>query len=56
MMIASSSDIGPIVHRGMASFAELDVAEKSRFTFYLSGWFRSFEQAHRQYLRGFLDA
>ena len=55
MMIASSSDIGPIIHRGMAEFSDLDDAEKSRFTFYFSGWFRSFEQAHRQFLRGFLD-
>ena len=56
MMIASSSDIGSIIHRGMADFSELDEAEKSRFTFYYSGWFRSMEQAHRQHLRGFLDA
>ena len=55
MMIASSSDIGSIIHRGMADFTELDGAEKSRFTFYFSGWFRSMEQAHRQHLRGFLD-
>lgn len=55
MMIASSNEIGAIVHRGMADFSALDEAEKSRFTFYISGWFRSMEQAHRQYLRGFLD-
>lgn len=55
MMIASSSDIGAIIHRGMADFNDLDAAEKSRFTFYFSGWFRSMEQAHRQHLRGFLD-
>ena len=55
MMIASSTDIGSIVHRGMADFTELDEAEKSKFTFYYSSWFRSMEQAHRQYLRGFLD-
>ena len=29
MMIASSSDIGSIIHRGMADFSELDEAEKS---------------------------
>ena len=56
MMIASSSDIGSIVHRGMADFSDLDDAEKSRFTFYVSGWFRSMEQAYRQHLRGFLDS
>jgi len=56
MMIASSSDIGSIIHRGQADFSELDEAEKSRFAFYYSSWFRSLEQAHRQHLRGFLDA
>lgn len=56
LMVASSSDLGSIVHRGMADFSDLDEAEKSRFTFYMAGWFRQFEQAHRQHLRGFMDA
>ena len=56
LMVAASSDLGPIVHRGMAKFSDLDDGEKSRFTFYMAGWFRQFEQAHRQYLRGFMAA
>lgn len=56
LMVASSSDLGLIVHRGMSEFSDLNEAEKSRFVFYMAGWFRSFEQAHRQYLRGFMNA
>ena len=56
LMVASSSDLGAIIHRGMSDFSDLDDAAKSRFTFYMAGWFRQFEQAHRQHLRGFMDA
>ena len=56
MMVASSSDVGAVIERGLSDMGSLNDVEKRQFAFYLSGWFRVFEQAHRQFLRGFLDA
>jgi len=55
LLVASSSDLGSIIIRGLSDSSSLNEEEQARMIFYLSGWLRTLEQAHRQYRRGFLD-
>ncbi len=55
LMVAASSDLGSIIFRGLSDSSNLSEEEQARLIFYLGGWLRTLEQAHRQYRRGFLD-
>ncbi|MCP4799304.1 MAG: hypothetical protein GY893_05080 [bacterium] len=55
MMIGSASELGSIIVRGITGNVKLDDEEQARFIFFVSGWLRTMEQAHRQYKKGYLD-
>jgi hypothetical protein len=55
MMFASSSEMSSIIFRVLLDSSDISDEGYGRYIFYLSGWLRTLEQAHRQYRRGFLD-